>query len=89
MLAEWTEAIRVQCEGQGVRFFFKQHGGVRKWLTGRELNGRMYDDMPPLSQLPIADRVTRQRLTREIEARYGGRFSGEVIIPKARLAPRR
>lgn len=45
MRPEWAESIRVQCEGQGVRFFFKQRGGVRKWLTGRELNGRTYDDM--------------------------------------------
>jgi protein gp37 len=89
MRKEWVEAIRRQCEHQRIRFFFKQWGGVNKKKSGRGLNGRTYDDMPPLSQVPIADRVTRQRLIRETEARYGGRFSGDVIIPNARLVRKR
>jgi protein gp37 len=89
MRPEWAESIRAQCEAQGVPFFFKQHGGVQKWLTGRHLNGRTYDDMPPLSQLPIADRVTRQRLVREFEERYRGRFTGDVLISHAHLVRRR
>jgi protein gp37 len=30
-----------------VPFFFKQWGGVQKKRTGRKLNGRTYDEMPP------------------------------------------
>jgi len=48
MRTAWVESIRRQCRGAGVRFFFKQWGGVRKDLTGRELNGTTYDDMPPI-----------------------------------------
>lgn len=48
MQTAWVESIRRQCRGAGVRFFFKQWGGVRKDLTGRELNGTTYDDMPPI-----------------------------------------
>jgi len=30
----------------GVPFFFKQWGGVNKKKTGRELQGRTWDEMP-------------------------------------------
>jgi len=33
-----------------VPFFFKQWGGVRKDLAGRELNGRTYSEMPGAMQ---------------------------------------
>jgi protein gp37 len=52
MQPEWVESVRHQCESADVRFFFKQWGGVRKDLTGRELNGRTYDEMPPRPTLP-------------------------------------
>lgn len=42
----WVESIRRQCRREDVAFFFKQWGGVRKNLAGRELNGRTYDGMP-------------------------------------------
>lgn len=48
MKREWAEEIRRQCKQQDVRFFFKQWGGMNKKAAGRELNGRTYDDMPPL-----------------------------------------
>ncbi len=51
MNAQWVEEIRLQCEAQNVPFFFKQWGGVRKKQTGRELNGRFYDEMPRVCQL--------------------------------------
>jgi protein gp37 len=44
--ASWVKSIRRQCRLQGVAFFFKQWGGVRKDLTGRVLDGRTYDEMP-------------------------------------------
>lgn len=46
MREDWVESIRKQCHNAGVAFFFKQWGGIRKDLTGRELNGRTYDEMP-------------------------------------------
>jgi len=46
MQREWALSILRQCRAAGVPFFFKQWGGPRKDLTGRELNGRLYDEMP-------------------------------------------
>jgi protein gp37 len=46
MLIQWVEAVQQQCQKNGVLFFFKQWGGVRKHRNGRELHGRTYDDMP-------------------------------------------
>jgi len=43
---EWVTSIFRQCRIARVPFFFKQWGGVRKDLTGRTLNGRIYDEMP-------------------------------------------
>ncbi len=43
---EWVRSIREQCRRAAVPFFFKQWGGVRKDLTGRMLDGRIYDEMP-------------------------------------------
>jgi protein gp37 len=46
MKPEWVDSILEQCKRKGVAFFFKQWGGVRKDLTGRQLHGRFYDEMP-------------------------------------------
>lgn len=43
---EWVTSILRQCRAACVPFFFKQWGGVRKDLTGRALNGRIYNEMP-------------------------------------------
>jgi len=43
---EWVIDIRDQCVAAGVAFFFKQWGGVFKSRTGRELQGRTWDEMP-------------------------------------------
>jgi protein gp37 len=42
----WVADIRDQCIRSGVAFFFKQWGGVNKKRTGRELEGRTWDEMP-------------------------------------------
>jgi protein gp37 len=42
----WVVDIRDQCQKAGVPFFFKQWGGTRKKKTGRELEGRTWDEMP-------------------------------------------
>jgi protein gp37 len=46
MKPEWVESILKQCRRAKVAFFFKQWGGTRKCTTGRELNGRTYDELP-------------------------------------------
>jgi protein gp37 len=45
----WVTDIRDQCVKAGVAFFFKQWGGVQKKKTGRELEGRTWDQMPELA----------------------------------------
>lgn len=42
----WVLEIRDQCLDARVPFFFKQWGGTRKKKTGRELEGRTWDEMP-------------------------------------------
>lgn len=52
MNESWVWDIKLQCQEQGTKFFFKQWGGVNKKKSGRELAGMTYDDMPALhSQL--------------------------------------
>ena len=46
MEKEWIIDIKKQCDKAKVAFFFKQWGGVRKSQTGRELNGKTYNEMP-------------------------------------------
>jgi protein gp37 len=48
MQADWVLDIQEQCEAKEVAFFFKQWGGRNKKKTGRELNGRTYDEMPEI-----------------------------------------
>lgn len=43
---QWVVMIREACRREGVPFFFKQWGGVRKSQNGRELDGRTHDEFP-------------------------------------------
>lgn len=47
----WVTDLRDQCVRADVSFFFKQWGGVQKKRTGRELEGRTWDEMPELVAL--------------------------------------
>ena len=49
MEAQWVRDIRDTCIEQKVEFFFKQWGGVNKKKAGRELDGRLWNDMPKYS----------------------------------------
>jgi protein gp37 len=51
MRAEWVQSIQRQCRAQRVPFFFKQWGGVQKRKTGRELEGKTFDEFPSLKPL--------------------------------------
>ena len=58
MYSEWVSDVRDQCRKARVAFFFKQWGGVFKKKTGRELEGRTWDEMPatgPLVALATPD----------------------------------
>lgn len=46
MKEEWVIDIRDQCTAARVSFFFKQWGGRNKKVTGRELDGQTWDEMP-------------------------------------------
>lgn len=43
---EWVDEIHRACREQGVAFFFKQWGGIKKKRTGRLLHGRTWDEYP-------------------------------------------
>jgi protein gp37 len=43
---DWVREIRDQCNQRKVAFFFKQWGGRNKKVTGRELDGRTWDELP-------------------------------------------
>jgi protein gp37 len=65
---DWVRSVQRQCEAARVPFFFKQWGGVRKCETGRELDGRFYDefpDLPPRSHVPELKR--RRELIDELQ----------------------
>jgi protein gp37 len=49
----WVREIRDQCKDAGVAFFFKQWGGVRKHVTGRELDGRTWDEFPKIYRIRL------------------------------------
>jgi protein gp37 len=46
MSPSWVREIREQCLSADVPFFFKQWGGVWKSRTGRELDGKTWDQLP-------------------------------------------
>lgn len=52
MAQAWVVDIRDRCREAGVPFFFKQWGGVFKKKTGRELEGRTWDEMPDVPLEP-------------------------------------
>jgi protein gp37 len=46
MQPAWVRDIRDQCVVAGVPFFFKQWGGTNKKRSGRQLDGRIWDQRP-------------------------------------------
>jgi protein gp37 len=55
MGADWVRSVRDQCQDAGVPFFFKQWGGRSKKKTGRELDGRTWDETPARCSLPLVE----------------------------------
>lgn len=67
MRSSWVRRIKEQCDSQGVAFFFKQWGGVHKSKTGRLLDGRTYDAMPPAQSCRTPSKGVRDLLTKELQ----------------------
>jgi protein gp37 len=70
MRPEWVINIQRQCKRSNVPFFFKQWGGVRKSIAGRELNGRTYDDHPPISRNGVADFAQRKAMIADFQSAW-------------------
>jgi protein gp37 len=71
MKREWVVSIRKQCREQGVPFFFKQWGGVRKAKSGRLLDGRTYDEYPERVSRTVPDRADCLASALEFGKRFG------------------
>ena len=50
MEPQWVNEIQLACRNSGTAFFFKQWGGRNKAKTGRELDGRTWDEFPMQQQ---------------------------------------
>ncbi|OFW05333.1 MAG: hypothetical protein A3G20_00565 [Acidobacteria bacterium RIFCSPLOWO2_12_FULL_59_11] len=61
MKKSWVLDIRNQCDIAGVPFFFKQWGGWNKKASGRNLDGRTYDEMPAVGSVPESPSVAAAR----------------------------
>jgi len=61
MAESWVTEIRDQCAAAEVPFFFKQWGGTNKKKAGRLLEGRTWNDLPPL--VPEAATAPHPRAT--------------------------
>jgi protein gp37 len=67
MHADWVRSVRDQCHAAGVKFFFKQWGGTRKGMAGRELDGRTHDEQPGVGEVELPSRRRRLILAGEHE----------------------
>jgi protein gp37 len=68
MSADWVRSIKAQCETAGVKFFFKQWGGVRKAETGRLLDGQTYNEFPDRATVQPPSLVVRREKLADLEA---------------------
>ncbi len=77
---DWVRALRDQCAASGTDFFFKQWGGVRKGVAGRELDGRTPDAQPALAAAPFPERAERKQLEAGAEARAAPWCAGPTLL---------
>jgi len=50
---QWVVDIKEQCQTASIPFFFKQWGGINKKRSGRQLEGRTWDEMPASIRLSM------------------------------------
>lgn len=84
MAKEWVVSIREQCRAAQVKFFFKQWGGVRKKRSGRELDGRTYDEYPQRVAAEMPDRSSCMEFAAKTLQPFHDVF---VTTPLARPTP--
>jgi protein gp37 len=53
MRLEWATSLRDQASAAHIPFYFKQWGGAKRGVAGRELEGRLWDETP-LTGAPAA-----------------------------------
>jgi protein gp37 len=82
MKKEWVISVRDQCRGEGVPFFFKQWGGVRKSAAGRKLDGKTYDEFPQRVHHPVL--AAQECLARAAE--FEGAYKRTNLIPISGLS---
>ncbi len=70
--ADWVRSLRDQCRDAGVPFFFKQWGGTRKKLAGRELDGRTHDEMPPWGGAAVMSPEGRREAIARVDRQTAG-----------------
>jgi protein gp37 len=70
MKKEWVVSVRDQCRREGVPFFFKQWGGVRKSAAGRMLDRKTYDEFPKRVPHPVLAAQDCLALAAQFEAAY-------------------
>jgi protein gp37 len=66
----WVRNIKKSCTQARVPFFFKQWGGTNKKQAGRLLDGKTYDDMPPVVRAPMPEKASRARLSLDLVSRF-------------------
>jgi protein gp37 len=81
----WVISVRDQCRQNGVPFFFKQWGGVRKAQAGRRLGGKTYNEFPRRVEHPVIGAETCREIAAEIESFFKPRH----VIAAASLVQRR
>ncbi len=78
MQPEWVINIQRQCKRAKVPFFFKQWGGVRKSTTGRELNGKTYDEYPVPENSMMPSAIERKSVMSEFRNIWITKISGKI-----------
>jgi protein gp37 len=81
MERNWVISLRRQCALSSVKFFFKQWGGVRKHVTGRELDGRTYNAIPIRTSNPVIPEQDRLNLIDKVQ-----KFADDSFVPLQSLA---
>lgn len=70
MKEEWVQSLLQQCRRYEVPFFFKQWGGVNKKKTGRELQGKTYNEFPFTAEQLIPDKNERRLLAADLQFHF-------------------
>jgi protein gp37 len=81
---EWVVSLRDQCGEHGVPFFFKQWGGVRKSVAGRQLEGRTHDEFPKRIYRSVMSLETCLAVASEMESLFKASSSARPSPLKSR-----